>query len=175
MISLFLLTACGPGSLEFNDEIRNLRSAWALEAASGGERGLLLSTSSLPCTTTPPDDPTQVLLETQEISHARSREGSLILWVQLADPPATGERNVTLSGYEVIEAERMWTDGLIANYRPTETMDYLTEATLELTSISKSRWTGHLRAEDPSLRADFQADICQSEEVFQILGLIGID
>ena len=111
----------------------------------------------------------------QEISHARSREDSLLLWARIASPLAVGTQTVSLSGYEVIEAERMWTDGLIANYRPTETAEYLTEAELTLHSISETHWKGELEANSPHVAASFQADVCESEEVFQILGLIGVD
>ena len=118
---------------------------------------------------------TEVLLETQEISHAQSREGSLLLWTRVTDPLTVGTQKVSLSGYQVIEAERMWTDGLIANYRPTETAEYLTEAELTLHSISETHWKGELHAESPKVVASFQADVCESKEVFQILGLIGIN
>ena len=175
MIGLMLLGACGPGSLEFQGAERLLRSAWILEESSSGEALLLLSNNALPCRLSQTDDPTEILLETQEISHARSRERSLLLWATLDPESAPGHQVVSLHGYEVTEAERMWTDGLIANYRPIETVDYLTAAELQIDSRSNSHWTGSLTALDPMVEAHFRADLCQSEEVFQILGLIGID
>ncbi|MEC7242583.1 MAG: hypothetical protein VXW32_15220 [Myxococcota bacterium] len=175
ILTIYLLTGCGPGTLEFDNEIRELRSAWVLKKRDAEEHVLLLSTSHLPCTVDTPKSPTEVLLETQEISHARSREGSLLLWTRLTSPMTDGTHSVTLSGYQVLEAERMWTDGLIANYRPTETEEYLIQADLTLRSTSDIRWTGQLLAAKPAVEATFRADVCESEEVFQILGLIGID
>ena len=175
MLGLFLLTACGPGSLQFDNEARVLRSAWAVEDTSAGKPILLLSTSTIPCHSEASEDPTEVLLETQEISHARSREGSLLLWATLDRSLQPGIQEVTLYGFEVTEAERMWTDGLIANYRPIETLDYVTAAAIDLRSVSETRWSGGITAEEPALKASFRAEVCESEEVFQILGLIGIE
>ena len=168
-----LLIACGTGSLSFNEQDRVLRSAWALDDDEA--RGILLSTSHLPCDTEGQKNPTEALLETQEISHARSREGSLLIWVPLANETLPGEHRVTISGHEVLEAERMWTDGLIANYRPTEIKEFTTEGLLQLDRLTTKHWFGSLNADSPALQADFRADICPTPEVLQILGLIGLN
>ena len=175
MWAFFLLIGCGPGSLSLNEEDRVMRSAWALDTESNSQTGLLFSTSRIPCESTPTDDPTQALLNTQDLSHARSREGSLLIWVPLENDRSNGPLDVAITGYEVLESERMWTDGLIANYRPTDTFEFETFGTLTLQDQSESYWKGTLKAEAPALRVDFKAKICSTEEVFQILGLLGLN
>ena len=170
---LLLLLACNAGSLSLNEQDRVLRSAWALD---GDEtHGILLSTSHIPCQMEDQENPTEALLETQEISHARSREGSLLIWVPLAKGTLPGDHKVTISGHEVLEAERMWTDGLIANYRPTESKEFTTEGQLQLDRLTTKHWFGSLSSDSPTLNAEFRADICPTPEVLQILGLIGLN
>jgi len=74
-----------------------------------------------------------------------------------------------------LESERMWTDGLIANYRPTDTLEFQSWGRLNLQDHSESYWKGSLTADAPSLRVDFKAKTCSTEEVFQILGLLGLN
>jgi len=170
-----LLIACGPGHLEAWGEKEALRSAWVFQEDAKA-KGLLLSTSHLPCSLDHETDPTTALLETQALSHVLTREGSRLLWLPLgeAEIEAGVKHPVEALYFEVIESELLWTDRLTSAYRATETREEMLQGEFLLEGRTESAWSGSISLDDGALSAIFRAESCSFEDVFLILGLDGV-
>lgn len=173
----FLLVGCAPGYLETGGETESLQTVWVLQEKTENPTGLLLSNNRLPCTLNQSSDPTEVLLETQAIEHAYTKEGSRLIWVPLFKEAVPSEASlpVTAFYFEVIESEVIWTDQFLAGFKPTETRSETIDGNLILSQEKQDQWTGSLTLNKGSILAEFHADTCVLPDLFGILGLLGVD
>jgi len=174
---VLLLIACTTGELRFEGEDIQLRSGWVFQDPDTEQTGILLSNNHLPCELSGEDDPTEVVLDTQSLNHAYTREGSVLFWVELHRQEIATQSSLDVSAYfhQVQESELMWEKGLTAAYRATETTTHTLEGELFLEDIHKDRWKGRIKLGSDAITGDFRAPLCNSKDLSQILGLYGIN
>ena len=176
-MSVLLLIACTAGELHLDGEDVQLRSSWVFQDTDKGHTGILLSNNHLPCQLSGEDDPTEVVLDTQALNHAYTREGSVLLWIELNQEEVTPRTTFDVSAYyhRVHEAELMWEKGLTSAYRATETETLQFDGKLSLNHITERQWNGHIELGSNTIIGNFKAQLCDSKDLSQILGLYGIN
>jgi hypothetical protein len=170
-----LVVACAPGELNAWGENTVLQSAW-IHSVGQDLNGLLLSTIRLPCRLGENTDPSEALLESQSLEHVYTQEGSQLIWIPLEKSPHELEKDPSVQAlyFEVIESETLWTDQLLAAYRASESRFEQLNGEL-LLSKKNETWSGSLSLSQNALQAEFRAESCERPELFQILGLLGIN
>lgn len=170
-----IFAGCAPGQLQAWGERDTLQSAWVHQTAET-LHGLLLSNRRLPCVLNEHTDPTESLLEAQSVGHTYTQEGSRLIWVPLNSSPEALQNNPSIEAlyFEVLESELIWKDQLTAAYRATGTRDERFAGSLVL-QLQGDKWKGDLSLDQRRLHANFRAQSCEAPELFQILGLLGID
>jgi hypothetical protein len=170
-----ILGGCAPGQIQAWGEKDALQSAWVHPTAQT-LHGLLLSNRHLPCALNNHTDPSESLLEAQSLAHIYTQEGSRLIWVPLNKSLEALQNNPSIEAlyFEVLESEVIWTDQLTAAYRATDTRDERFAGSLVL-QLQGDKWKGDLSLDQGRLHANFRAQSCEAPELFQILGLLGID